>query len=74
MGAYDGAEVCELVGTFILHQLASKCNKENIGISRDDGLAVFKDISSPEAERIKKDFVKVFKRNGLNITIQCNQK
>ena len=74
MGAYDGAEVCELVGTYILHQIGSKYDKKNVGLYRDDGLAVFKDISGPEAERIKKDFVKVFKRNGLNITIKCNQK
>ena len=74
MGAYDGAEVCELVGTFILHQIASKYDRKNIGLYRDDGLAVFKNISGPEAERIKKDFQKVFKRNGLNITIDCNRK
>ena len=27
MGAYDGAEVCELVGIFILYQLSRKYNK-----------------------------------------------
>ena len=74
MGAYDGAEVCELVGSFILHQLGSKYNRKDIGLYRDDGLAVFKNISGPEAERIKKDFQKVFKRNGLNITVACNRK
>ncbi len=74
MGAYDGAEVCELVGAFILHQLGSKYNRKDIGLYRDDGLAVFKNVSGPEAERIKKDFQKVFKRNGLNITIACNRK
>ena len=72
MGAYDGAEVCELVGTFILHQLGSKYERKNIGLYRDDGLAIFKNISGPEAERIKKDFQKVFRRNGLNITIEFN--
>ena len=74
MGAYDGAEVCELVGSYILQQLGSKYKKENLGLSRDDGLAIFENIGGPEAERIRKDFQKVFKRNGLNITIQCNQK
>ena len=38
MGAYDGAEVCELVGCFLLHQITQKYNKEHIGIYRDDGL------------------------------------
>ena len=74
MGAYDGAEVCELIGLYILHQLSSKYNKKDIGLYRDDGLSVFKNISGPQAERIKKDFQKVFKRNGLNIVIECNKK
>ena len=26
MGAYDGANVCELVGSFLLHQLSNKYN------------------------------------------------
>ena len=30
MGAYDGAEVCELVGSYILHQLASKYDKQDV--------------------------------------------
>ena len=42
MGSYDGAEVCELVGAYILNALATKYDKEQIGLYRDDGLAVFK--------------------------------
>ena len=53
MGAYDGAEVSELVRFFILHQLSRIYNKNNIGLYRDDGLAVFKNISGPQAEKIK---------------------
>ena len=56
MGAYDGAEVCELVGTFLLYTLAQKYPKENMGLYRDDGLSEFKDTSGPKNERIKKDF------------------
>ena len=36
MGCYDGAEVCELVGTYILNKLKNITNKENIGLYRDD--------------------------------------
>ena len=36
MGAYDGAEVCELVGIFILHQLSRVYNNNNIGLYRDE--------------------------------------
>ena len=74
MGAYDGAEVCELVGTFLLYKLSLKYNKNNIGIYRDDGLAIFKNISGPKSEKVKKDIQKLFKENELDIIIQCNMK
>ena len=47
MGAYDGAEVCELVGCFLLSIVTQTYDKSNIGLYRDDGLAVFKNISGP---------------------------
>ena len=74
MGAFDGAEVCELIGTFILHQLAKKYNKSDIGLYRDDGLAVFKNCSGPQMERIKKYIQETFKEHQLDIIIQCNQR
>ena len=36
MGSYDDAEICELVGSFLLSQLQNI----NIGLYRDDGLAI----------------------------------
>ena len=74
MGAFDGAEVCELVGIFLLSQLTSTYEKKDIGLYRDDGLAVFENTSGPQAEKIKKRIQKVFKDNGLDITITCNMK
>ena len=74
MGAYDGAEVCELVGTFLLHKLSLKYNKNKIGLYRDEGLAIFKNISGPKSEKIEKNIQKLFKENQLDIVIQCNMK
>ena len=74
MGAYDGAEVWELVGTFLLYKLSLKYNKNDIGLYRDDGLAIFKNISGPKSEKVKKDIQKLFKENELDIVIQCNMK
>ena len=51
MGAYDGAEVCELIGTYILQQLSPKYNKKDIGLYRDDGLAIFENISGPKRKK-----------------------
>ena len=74
MGAYDGADVCELVGICLLLQLSSRCKRENIGLYRDDGLAVFKNISSLQSEKLKKQFQQVFNGNHLKIEIECNLK
>ena len=32
MRAYDGAEVCELVGLFLLNTLANKFGKNSVGL------------------------------------------
>ena len=74
MAAFDGAEVCEVTGNFLLYQLAKNYNKKDIGLHRDDGLAMFKNVSGSKAEKIKQDIQKLFKENDLNITIQCNLK
>ena len=70
MGSYDGAEVCELVRIYILHNLAKIYGKENIDVYRDDGLAAFNKTSGPQAERIKKELQKIFKKLGLKIEIK----
>ena len=60
MGAFDGAEICELVGLYILHQLEKKLNLHSIGLYRDDGLATLKSMSGSDADRARKDLIKVF--------------
>ena len=50
MGCYDGAEVCELVGCYILNQLSTVMRKELVGLYRDDGLGIMKNMSGPEIE------------------------
>ena len=74
MGAYDGAEVCELVWTFLLYKFSLKYNKNDIGLYRDDDLAIFKNISGPKSEKIKKNIQKLLKENQLDIVIECNMK
>ena len=74
MGSYDGAEVCELIGIFMLSLIGNKYNPNNIGLYRNDGLAVFKNTSGPQSEKIKKTFQRMFKNKGLDIIINCNMK
>ena len=74
MGAYDGAEVCELVGIFLLFQLSQHYKREDFGLYHDDRLAIFKNKNSQQKEKIKKHFVKIFKTNDFLISIKCNMK
>ena len=71
MSAYDGAAVCELTVIFILYQLSHKYSNNNIGLYSDDGLTVFKNISGSKADKIKKHFQNIFRKNNLNIIVKC---
>ncbi len=72
MGSYDGAEICELVGLFILNKLGKKFGKENIGLYRDDGLAIMKSKSARFADKTRKELHKRFEQLGLKITAEAN--
>ena len=74
MGAYDGAEACELVGNYLLYELSKLYEKKDIGLYRDNGLAIFKNKSGPESKKIKKSIQAIFRENELKIIIQCNLK
>ena len=45
MGYFDGVEVCGLVGTYILSHLNTVFENENVGLYRDDGLGIFRNLS-----------------------------
>ena len=73
MGSYDGAETCELVGNYILSQLKEIPYDMEIGLCRDDGLAVL-DHTPQKIEKIKNEICKVCAKNNLRITIEANKK
>ena len=72
MGSYDGAEVCELVGLYLLDKLSSLILRDQIGLYRDDGLAVVNQTSGHKLDRLRKDVIALFKGEGLSITIDTN--
>ena len=74
MECYDGEEISELVGSFILNQLGLVIDKNDIGLYRDDDLGIFRGISKPKVERKKKLILKTFKQCRLAVTIECNLK
>ena len=74
MGSYDGAELCELVGAFMLTELDGVINKADIGLYRDDGLGVMRQLGKPEIERRKKVIIQIFKQHKLDITVSTGMK
>ena len=76
MGSYDGAELCELIGLYILNKLTTGndaiFDKKSVGIYRDDGLAIIKiNNSGRTAERIiKPKLINLFKCEKLKITVE----
>ena len=72
MGCFDGAEICELVGTYIQSKLTNIMGKEDVGLYRVDGLGIFRNISRLEIERKKKAIVQVFEKCGLSIVVDTN--
>ena len=71
MGSYAGAEICELVGLFILDKITSSelFPRSSIGIYRDDGICVIKG-SGPQVDKSRKKLISIFKSEGLSITTE----
>ena len=49
--AYDGVEVCELISIYMLYLIRKKYDSKDIVLHRDEGLAVFKNVSGPGSEK-----------------------
>ena len=73
MGGYHGAEICEIVGLYLLSQLSKLIPNQFIGLYRDDGLAV-SNARPRQIELLKKKICKVFADNNLRVTIEANAK
>ena len=69
VGAYDGAEVCELVPAYMFFLISKKYNKKDFELYLDDRLGMVKNKTGPETEKIKKNIQKIF-----SYSYQCNMK
>ena len=72
MGAPDGAEVCELVGLYILHKVKAdpRLKKLNFGLYRDDGLGIHPRLTTRELKQLHLDLKEVFTDMQLRITFE----
>ena len=64
-GSFDGAEVCELVGLFILNELSITFGKDRVGLYRDDGLILLKGTRGRLADQTRKKLHHLFEQFDL---------
>ena len=69
MGAYDVAEIWELIGLFTLQKFQQLNKMKNLGFFRDNGLILVKNI----LKKVKKELQVLFKKFSLNLIIECNK-
>ena len=66
MGSYDGAEICELVGIYILTHLATIIKKSDCRLYRDD-LVILQNVNGQLIDRTRKKIITIFKDVGFSI-------
>lgn len=72
-GSFDGAEVCELVGLYMLDCLQGLVGRNNsVGLYRDDGLMAIQGSTGRQKDKLRKNIEKTFKDNGFGITCEVN--
>ena len=72
MGAYDSAQVADLVGIYILDTLGRIVNSQQVGLYRDDGIIYIPDSNGPNTASIQKKIIRAFKLLGFRIQIASN--
>ena len=69
MGAFDGAEICDICGLFLLSQL--KHLPVQGGLYRDDGLLV-SSLPPKQVHKMMEEIIAIFESNGLQLKAKCN--
>ena len=59
IGSFDGVEVCEFIGVYILCFLAELINKKDCGRYRDDGLLILRNVNGQQIDRISLKYLKI---------------
>ena len=73
-GSFDGSEIFDLVGLYLLNQFEDIITNGSVGVYRYDGLVVVHKYSGHEMGRLRKNIIAFFKQLGFQITIKINLK
>ena len=66
MGSFDGAEVSELVGIYLLYLVNTAFPQISFRLYRNDGLGNYSNMPGPTTERTKKAITKISRDNGFS--------
>ena len=72
MGSFDGAEICELVGLYLINKLSKLLGNENMGLYRDGRVPAIETASDPILDKMRENIIALFKEEGPRITYDTN--
>ena len=74
MGITDSAQVTDLVGLYLIHELALEFPELEGGAYRDDALFIVKNKSASKIERLKKKIRRFYKSYNMEIIFEPSLK
>ena len=74
MENYNGAELWEFIGMYLLSQLCTIISQNVCELYRDDGLMIQKYINGQQIEQLCQKIIKIFKEIGFKVDIETNLK
>ena len=72
MGSFDGTEVCEVIGLYLLNKIKPVLGSNNVGLHRNDVLAIVHTVNAPKVDRLRQDTIGLFRDEGLSIASDTN--
>ena len=69
MGSLDGAETSEIIGVYLLGKIKKIIPQQQLGLYRDDGLAVINNTNAQKLDKLRKNLHELFKQEQLKITV-----
>ena len=72
MGSFFSTEICDLLGLYALNHLKFLYKNNEIGLYRDNGLAIIEQKNNQTLENTKKRIIKLFNKIGFEITIDIS--
>ena len=72
MGSFDGTEVCEVVGLYLLNKIKPVLGSNNVGLRRKDVLVIVHTVNGPKVDRLRQDIIGLFRDEGLSIASDTN--